>query len=160
MTPMDIENKVGHAPKTPESAPAVESSLGVDISGEIEAVGLGDIAETAQDVGENQGAGKAATTGATAGKTAKQIAAHKAQLIASQPPKQDMVRDIRNALHQQLVGLGKEETKLRKEGLKTIMQYNDVIAKMRNINRLLADVAEASYKALKALWLRIVHGIV
>lgn len=159
-SPREVDNSAGSkVEKAPVSFNIAEEldAAGIDVGS------LGQVAEMKEFASEKKGDSSSQTRGtrqSAGGKTAQQIQDQRAQLIASNPREVDMIRDIRKVLHDRLMRLEKEEAVLRSKGLKKINQYNDVVAKVRHINRLTFEMAQAGFKALKALWLRIVHGIV
>jgi len=144
---------------------------GFDVATELSAAGLdlvflGEISEKANERPQEFGSGQGQKAqGVTAGddKAAaknRRYLQKRQQLINSNPSQEKMIRDIKSVLDKKMTKLVAEESKLRSQGLKSIDKYTKVVAKMRNLNRLLAEVLESGYRALKALWLRIVHGII
>lgn len=130
----------------------------------IDVIALGNVAEVQKSgPSENKGDGSGSNAKSNSkhrGMSASDYAAWRQKLITSEPRDKDMVREIRKTLRKKLAKLEKEEVRLKRKGLKSINGYNDAVAKIRHINRLLSELAEAGYRALKALWLRVVHGIV
>lgn len=116
------------------------------------------IAETKEGVQDDY---KAKSSGGKKTKGSKQqdYSAWRASLISAKPSQSDMISDIQKSLKFKLESLVTKQNKLEKKSLKTVSEYNNVVAQIRNVNNMLDRVAHAGYAALKALWLKIVHGI-
>lgn len=169
-------NKMKPVSNKPElkngSVEAVKHDVaGFDVATELSAAGLdlvflGEVSEKANERPQEFGSSQSqAAQGANAGddKAAaknKRYLQKREQLINSNPTEEKMIREIKSVLDRKMTKLVAEESKLRSQGLKKIDKYANVVAKIRNLNRLLAEVLESGYRALKALWLRIVHGII
>lgn len=125
----------------------------------LEDAGLGNleglVSEEQKQIGENQ---KGSSKKSNGGKR-QDYQKWRAELINSQPTQKDMIVDIQKTLNSKLEDLFEKKKKLQKKNLVAISEFNDVVSQIRNVNNLLGKVAHASYEALKALWLKIVHGI-
>lgn len=141
------------------------NELAVGLSDEIEVTTGLTLAEgpsEGREMASEQGGGKSGgKTKKDDDKTAAQkYEERKKKLMAMQPKEAQMIKEIRKVLHEKLIKLEKEEAYVRRRGLKAIDNYVDLVAKIRHLRRLLRRAANASYKVLKDLWLKVVHGIV
>ncbi len=163
--PANLElNKSGASETLKEGVPVqpdVSVNLAEEIDSALEGISLANgPAENREQASEQGGGQKSASAKKKDDEDAKAYAAKRQALMDAKPKPVQMVNDIRAVLHKQLITLEKEEVVVRSKGIKQIDKYVDVVAKIRHIKRMFARLANASYKALKALWLKVVHGIV
>jgi hypothetical protein len=71
-----------------------------------------------------------------------------------------MVSDIRRKVSLELKSLEMKESRAKRKGVKAAKEYNEVVAQIRGLRKILASMAQATYDQLKKLWLKVVHGIV
>lgn len=156
------------APSSPDSSKSEKASERsselnhrVDTSGILGGIDtVDDSGEAMGEVSESSGEGREKKgDGAAAGKSAAASAASlRAQLIASNPPKRQMIRDIQRKIHDEIVGLQKQERVFKRAG-----EYHDMartVGKIRDLRGRLSDLFYKTAEALKRIWLEVVHGIV
>ncbi|MBP9718496.1 hypothetical protein KBD59_04345 [Candidatus Gracilibacteria bacterium] len=114
----------------------------------------GRVSETA---GEDKS--KASQGGGKKQYTDDEIEAIRAKLLASAPPQETMVREIKRKLLKQEHQLEKEYKKLFNKAQKNPYQFAEVVRKIRKIKVYFSVIARATYEMVKHLWLKIVHGV-
>lgn len=87
-------------------------------------------------------------------------AAKKAQLMAAKPARKLMESSIKLSVSSELKTLRKQENTYRRLGAKAVNKYNEIIAKIRSLRRLIESLAMLTYEQIKSVWLRVVHRIV
>ena len=162
----------GPRPASPETSRSTHEAergedlkVRVDTSGILEGVdgaedgaeAMGNVGETKEDLGEQQKG--------TAGKfqqfstkmTDDQAAALKAKLLASPPSQKRMVQEIRAHIHKEIVDLQRQARRFQKSG--SFHDLNATVSKIRELKGLLSRLWHATAEFVKAIWLKVVHGI-
>lgn len=118
-----------------------------------------------ENASENASQPKGDDSSATATQRAKARAQQRVEqdnirmrLISMMPPVEFMRNQIAKKLHAELRVLEGEAKMLSAKADKA-HHLNNVVMKMRELQSLLFDLAHSTYEALKAVWLRVVHGI-
>ncbi len=148
-----------------ESERSEDLNVRMDTSGILEGVdGAEDGAEAMGHVGEaKEGLGEQQK--GTAGKfqqfstkmTDEQAAALKAKLLASPPSQKKMVQEIRAHIHKEIVELQRQARHFQKTG--SFHDLSLTVSKIRELKGLLSRLWHATAEFVKAIWLKVVHGI-
>jgi hypothetical protein len=114
------------------------------------------VSERVHEGKEIKGDAKRSTTRSSKG-TEESIAAVKERLLERLPRERVMKREIKSTVDNEIQSLFKNAKKAERSG--NIFLLNNIVAKIRELKNLLANLAYITYEALKNLWLKIVHGI-
>lgn len=140
----DIQKGASDVLKNGESDEGSEDSESAD----------GNVSENASDDKSKAGQG-----GGKKKYTDDEIEAIRAKLLASAPPHEMMVKEIRKKLFKEEHQLEKECSKYLARADKNAYELSVVVRKMRQVKAYLAIIAHATYEMVKHLWLKIVHGV-
>lgn len=88
-----------------------------------------------------------------------EIEAIRAKLLATLPPQEVMVKQIRKKLKKQEALLTKKMKQLQRRSHQNAFYLTIVIAKLRKIQEYFSLLAHATFELIKHLWLKIVHGV-
>lgn len=137
------------------------SNISAEIKGELsERMAVPEVAaETSSRASQNM-TGDDDDNTQTAAQKQQAILDKRAKLIAAKPSEVRMQSDIKKTVHAELKNLEKVEAKYKRAGLKASFKYNQVIARIRELRRLLIELVHSTYDQLKATWLRVVHDII
>jgi hypothetical protein len=109
-----------------------------------------------EQVNEQGSTGKAQAT-VQASQKDEDMADIKLKLKESKPPKKNMIHEIEAVLKKEERVLNKQKRKyIKSQAYKAL---NQVFARLREIKRILKELADATYEYIKNMWLKLVHNI-
>lgn len=150
---------------TPETHHGEELKVRMDTSGilggvegaEDGAEAMGHVGENKEDLGEQQQGTSGKFQQFSQKMTDEQAAALKAKLLASPPSQKKMVQEIRAHIHKEIVQLQRQARHFKKTG--SFHDLSLTVAKIRELKGLLSRLWHAAAEFVKAVWLKVVHGI-
>lgn len=150
---------------TPETQRGEELNVRMDTSGILEGVdgaedgaeAMGHVGETKEDLGEQQRGTSGKFQQFSTKMTDEQAAALKAKLLASPPSQKRMVQEIRAHIHKEIIDLQRQARRFKKIG--SFHDLNATVSKIRELKGLLSRLWHATAEFVKAIWLKVVHGI-
>lgn len=90
--------------------------------------------------------------------TDEEAKALKAKLLKSPPRTEEMVREIKRHVHEQIQALQSKSKTHEKTG--NFKELSNVVMKIRQLKEILRELLQATAEVIKNLWLKVVHGIV
>lgn len=141
---------------------AYAETVGVDV----EAVGtMGNVAEVLSEGGEAApgtgiGGKQASDDKGVKAKDPVSTAQIKARLLKNLPSERLMRKQIEKEIRKEIKGLHRRAMKLaRSSGGDKYFEMANIVRKMRELKDILSVLVKSSVEALKAMWLKFVHGV-
>lgn len=152
---------MSQVPETTPEARNTALSSELPLNDNVESMGENLDLKVAEVIGDSIASEPASTVQAASGSTAAvAMEQRRNDLLASKPPKKTMERDIQAVIDKKLSDLYSEQRLYSRNPVKYSEKFVEVVSKIRELRKILQNLAIYTYEQIKSLWLKIVHNIV